>query len=686
MFLFQLNQTISSLKNIGPAKLTLFEGLGITTIYDLLTFYPRKYKNKKELVSVKESLQKKIPSNTKICIIKSEFIGNRYKKDLKLFAVETSSNTPIAIPLFGRGFLQDKYMAGAEFYLYGQATQNNFEISFSSCDLEPAIVSDKSEFGHIVPVYHQKKGLTSKYVAKTISRAWSMYAQYLIDELPDYLIERDNLLSISQALKHIHFPSSFDLLEKARESLKVREIFLLYLKIQYNSRPVAIRGLVDMRSSTLDLQKKAIAGLEFELTEDQKSSLAQINSDMLSERVMYRLLQGDVGAGKTVVAFLSALLPLSLNQQVALVVPTELLARQHYQSARAFFSKLGIEVGFLTGSNSSSSRDEIFSKIEKNEINLIIGTHALFGDRLKYANLKYVIIDEQQKFGVEQRDAIQKKGENPDILLMSATPIPRTLALAFYSDLNISEIRQKPEGRLTIKTHLALHENSHKVYDFVEQQLQLGRQAYFVYPLIRDSAAKSLKSASTMFSHLQSAVFPGRRLALVHSELPEEEKELAMEEFSQGKVDILVATSVLEVGIDNKNASCIVIEDAQQFGLSSLHQLRGRVGRGKYQSYAFLIYSEDLTDSGKQRILAMKESCDGFKLAEEDLKIRGFGEIDGKKQSGLSSFTLTDLQKDIKMLRIIKEEVSALLENTNDKHLELLLSNKEYFSNVLVTY
>lgn len=692
MFLFQLKQSVLTLKNVGPIKGKLFEEMGIYTISDLLMLFPRKYKNKKDLVGVRESLEKNIPANTKIVVLKAEFIGARYRKDLKLFAIEEGKNVPVSILLFGRGFLYDKYPPGASLYLYGQASQNNFEISFSSAELEERTENKNSknnenlEFGKIIAIYPQKKGLTSRYIAKIMDTAWKMYAQFLDNEVPTGLKAKYNLDNTSDALKNIHFPKSFEALDKAIYSLKFREVFLLYLRISSNAKPQTLRLANQVREKNLELQTKAKSLLSFALTKDQELALEVINADLLDEKVMYRLLQGDVGSGKTIIAFLSALLPLSLNQQVALVVPTELLALQHHQSAKAFFALLGIETAILTSSVGPAEKQEIYNKLANNEINFIVGTHSLFSENIEYHNLQYIIIDEQHKFGVEQRNAISQKGLNPDILLMSATPIPRTLALAFYSDLNITEIREMPLGRLPVKTHLSFHQNSHKVYEFVHKQLELGHQAYFVYPTIRDSQIKKLKSASSMYNYLKEEIFPNHRLALIHSELSQEEKENAMMDFSKGEIDILIATSLLEVGIDNKNATCMVIEDAQQFGLSSLHQLRGRVGRGSTQSYAFLIYNEELTDSGKQRILAMKNTNDGFKLAEKDLRIRGAGEFDGKSQSGLSSFILTDLQKDVKMLKIIKDEVSSLLEDKDNKHIELLLSDKEYFSDILVTY
>jgi ATP-dependent DNA helicase RecG len=487
-------------------------------------------------------------------------------------------------------------------------------------------------------------------------------------------------------------------LNKARKTLIYEELF--YLEILVGKRALERRSItVTPRTARAaspalsPLQERLLERLPFSLTAGQLAAAADINRDMASGIPMARLLQGDVGSGKTLVSFLAALRAVekpepdgntardsntapdsaAIRGQAAIMAPTELLARQHAENAAALLEPLGIRPAFLTGNIKTGGRAALLRALADGEVDIVVGTHALFSRDVAYRNLRLVVVDEQHRFGVTQRNAIMVKGDHPDLLMMSATPIPRTLALTVFGDLDVSVIGDLPPGRKPVKTHLAKQSNEEKVYDFVAGELAAGRQAYFVYPLIGDDeddyrgddSHTGLKAAVSMAERLAKKVFPKYPVALVHSRLDEEEKRRTMEAFRRGEVKVLVATSVVEVGVDVPNANCMVIEHAERFGLSALHQLRGRVGRGTDQAYCFLIYSESeegLTDDGKTRLRVMLENNDGFVIAEEDLKLRGPGQIAGTAQSGYLSLGIADPVRDAELLARARTEAFALLE------------------------
>jgi ATP-dependent DNA helicase RecG len=393
---------------------------------------------------------------------------------------------------------------------------------------------------------------------------------------------------------------------------------------------------------------------------------------------MARLLQGDVGSGKTLVSFLAAIKTAEEGFQAAIMAPTELLARQHAENAARLLEPVGLHVAFLTGNVKSKGRKELLKNLSAGTIDVVIGTHALFSGEEEYKNLKLVVIDEQHRFGVTQRSMIMSKGETPDLLMMSATPIPRTLALTVFGDMDVSVIKDMPAGRKPVVTHLAKESNEKKVYDFVYRELQKGRQAYFVYPLIEEGD-QDIKDAVSMADRLAEKVFPKFKTALIHSKLDEEEKSQTMESFRKGEVKILTATSVVEVGVDVPNATCMVIEHAERFGLSALHQLRGRVGRGQDQSYCFLVYSDELSEDGKTRLMVMLENSDGFVIAEEDLKLRGPGQIAGTEQSGYLVLGIANPIRDIEELERARKDAFSILENDPD----LLLDSHRVIARVL---
>ncbi|MDX9801803.1 MAG: ATP-dependent DNA helicase RecG, partial [Spirochaetia bacterium] len=473
--------------------------------------------------------------------------------------------------------------------------------------------------------------------------------------IPESLIEKNSLLSRPDDVKNIHFPQSRELLEKAVKTIKYEEFFLfqksiLELKKEKESR---LRKKRDLKRS---LQREIIKTLSFKLTEDQITAIDEIHSDGISEIPMSRILQGDVGCGKTIVGFLAALPYIESGYQAAFMAPTELLAKQHLESASRLFSGSKIKIAFLSGKLPEKKKKLVREALEKGEIDLIIGTHSLLSDPVKFKNLGFAIVDEQHKFGVAQRSALTGKGVESDFLMMTATPIPRTLQMTFFGDISISTIRSMPAGRGLIKTHTVLQENIQKVYDWVRREIENGFQAYFVYPLVEESEHLNLKNAESMYAHLEKDIFPEYKCALLHSRVPEEEKENVMRGFFNGEIKILAATSVVEVGIDVPKATCMVIEHAERFGLTALHQLRGRIGRSSYPSYTFLVFNSEMTEDAKARLRIIKDTTDGFKIAEEDLRLRGPGDITGLRQSGFAEFRLADIVEDQVILEIARKE------------------------------
>ena len=468
-----------------------------------------------------------------------------------------------------------------------------------------------------------------------------------------------SLVSSKGRLSINRFPSSDKTLREARRALAFREVF--YLQLEAKRRPPVQRKRQAIDSRIYDAEKRLIESLPFELTCDQVKVLDEIRKDMSGEESMNRLLQGDVGSGKTLVAWVSALHAICDGAQVAFMAPTELLARQHAQVADALFRNSGVRVAFLNGEVHGKPRQILLDQLKAGNIDLLIGTHALFSKDVEYRNLRYVIIDEQHRFGVEQRRALLEKGIEPDVLLMTATPIPRTLALTVFGNLNVSTIKTMPKGRLPVKTYLVDDSKREDMYRAVGVEMQRGHQAYFVYPRIDDEGNSDLRDVISMYEFLSKEKYPEFRGTLIHSRLPEDEKIAILNDFSAGKLDYLVSTSVVEVGIDVPNATCMVVEHSENFGLSALHQLRGRVGRSSLQSWCFLAYEQTITEDGKKRLSVLRRTNDGFEIAEEDLKIRGPGELAGLKQSGFLHLKYADLEKDVSMMATARDEVDAIL-------------------------
>jgi ATP-dependent DNA helicase RecG len=693
MFLRELSAGLESLYGAGPAAVKLLAKLGITTVAGLLCHYPRDWEDRSRRVPIREW-----DRGRSVCtvakVLAHEWFGAGRMKTLKIYVEDESARASLIC--FNRDFLARQLPVGAHCRLWGRFTYKYGEIQASAFEVEPVTEGfpegGLTGLGGIVPVYPLTAGLSQKALRRLIRRALDQYARNLEDEIPSPIMERDKLLSKSGALMGIHFPSSMEELTLARKTLIYEELF--YLEVMVGRRAIERRaGKRESRDKNAGdfsaLQNRLVERLPFTLTPGQLEAVREINRDMtptatpaanvptanvpMANAPMARLLQGDVGSGKTLVSFLACLRAIEENPggqrgQACLMAPTELLARQHAENAALLLEPLGIRIAFLTGNLKASGRSQLLKALAAGEIDLAAGTHALFSADVIYRNLRLVVVDEQHRFGVLQRQAIMSKGERPGLLMMSATPIPRTLALTVFGDLDVSVIRDMPPGRKAVRTHLAKQSNEGKVYDFVRKELAAGRQAYFVYPLIENGESGNLKDVSSMAERLAKEIFPAFPVALIHSRMEDDGKRKIMDAFRRGEIRVLAATSVVEVGVDVPNATCMVIEHAERFGLSSLHQLRGRVGRGRDQAYCFLVYSEGgpgeggLTEDGKQRLKVMLENTDGFVIAEEDLKLRGPGHIAGIEQSGYLSLGIADPLRDGEALGRARTDAFAMLE------------------------
>ncbi len=664
MLLGELTVSVTRLKGAGPAAIRDLDKLGVANVAQLFEHLPRDYVNRRDELTFRQALAQGKPANTVARVALHSHFGPPHRPVLKLHLIDREG-TPAELPCFNRPFLERQWPVDAWVWVYGtpEAKYGALQIASFELELPPAghVAGEPlGEGGTMVPLYPLAGTLHHAGIAKLVAQAWHDYVpEPFEDELPATYAKRHDLWPLDKALRALHRPASPAELEAARRTWIHRELF--HLQTAILRRPTALREAGrPTQKLPLGVRDHFVERLPFPLTPDQKTVLGEILTDLESDRPMARLLQGDVGSGKTLVAFLSALPLIEAGYQCAILAPTELLALQHAENAAKLLEPLGVRIAFLSGNLKAAGRGKLLEELAAGRLDLVVGTHALFSDDVTFKKLRYAVIDEQHRFGVVQRQAMARKGDHPDLLLMSATPIPRTLALTAFGDLKTSVIRTMPVGRRPIVTHTNKMSNQQKVYDFVRHELESGRQAYFVYPLIEASEALDLKDAATMAEHL-AETFEGFSVGLIHSRLDDEQKKATMADFGAGKIAVLVATSVVEVGVDVANATCMVIEHAERFGLSALHQLRGRVGRSSLPSYCFLVYAEGLTEDAKTRVRVMMETTDGFRIAEEDLKLRGPGDIAGMKQSGFLKLRAADLGRDLDILIGCREFLTELL-------------------------
>lgn len=662
-FLELLDQEIRYLKGVGPKRALDLEKLNVKRLEDLLYLIPRRYEDKREIRSLSELVLGDF-NLVKAKVLGVEEISTRGNlKVIKALLSDGSRRRAFAV-WFNKGYIKKLLEKGKEYLFYGKVVSKYGEIQIQDSEFEPLEDLDELGAGKILPVYPLAGNLTQRFLRGTVSSALELVLPEASEFVPSDILERNSLMDFASAIKEIHFPSSSDSVIRARDRLAFDELFLLQLFLALRMKDRRSESAPILRSKG-ELLKEFWKRLPFPLTNAQRRVWKEIKEDLSSGKPMNRLLQGDVGSGKTIIAVAAMLLAVENGYQAALMVPTEILAEQHFWVLDQYLTPLGVKVGLLIGSLKDRTRKRILEELSSGELKVIVGTHALFQEGVEFKNLALAVIDEQHRFGVIQRAALLRKGNSPHVLIMTATPIPRTLSLTIYGDLDVSVIDEMPPGRKPVMTYWVTGKKRDKVYEFVKKKVSEGEQAYVVCPLIEESEALEAESATKLYEELKATFFREERVGLLHGRMGIEEKEMIMRAFKRGEIDILVSTPVIEVGIDVPNATVMVIESADRFGLSQLHQLRGRVGRGAKQSYCILL-ADPKTEEARRRLSVIVSTTDGFKIAEEDLKLRGPGELCGVKQHGVTDFRVADILRDFKLLAIARSEAFSLVERNPD--------------------
>ncbi|MEW6009040.1 MAG: ATP-dependent DNA helicase RecG [Candidatus Omnitrophota bacterium] len=669
-----ISSPVKFLKGVGPARAKSLQRLGIQTVEDLLYFFPRRYEDRKQFTQIAK-LEEKSTCTIKAEIISIHFHASFKRRNFNIISASVADDSgKIDAVWFNQRFLLNVLKEGQELILFGDVSSYKGKLQISSPEFE-IIGEDKEQrdnlnVGRIVPIYSLAYNLSQRQIRRIVKNILDEFIPRVRDFLPYALRNRLNLFNLAKALINIHFPQSFQVLDEAYRRLSFDDCFLYQIPILLKKVITKQRKAFSLQSSQ-ECLNEILNSLEFKLTASQLKVLDEIRNDLAKPVPMQRLLQGDVGSGKTVVAFLASLIAAKSGSQVAFMVPTEIIAKQHYKNIKYQILNIknktkDIRIAFLTSSLKKDEKNRIYRAVKEGRIDLLIGTHALLSEGLVFKKLGLIIIDEQHKFGVEQRAQLARKsrtkeGEfSPHCLIMTATPIPRTLAMTIYGDLDVSVINELPLGRKPLTTLAFSREESIKAYEFLKKIVSEGKQAYIIYPIIEESEAMDLKAAQASFKELKETHFKDFRIALIHSRIEESEQDEIMDDFYKRKIDILVATSILEVGVDAPSAACILIEEADRFGLSTLHQLRGRVGRSTEPGYCLLVSSER-TEDGRKRIRAIMNISDGFKIAEADLRIRGPGQFFGRQQHGLSDLRIVDPLRQMHILKSAREEAMRLL-------------------------
>lgn len=652
---------LNAIKGLGPKTIETLKNIGIESIKDLVEYYPYRH-DLIVLDNIKECVDKQ--NATIECIIDSVPLSRRFRANMTALTFRAMSNKKmIAVMIFNRAFLKTQLRPGTTITVIGKYDALKNTVIASDIKFE------KIATGSIETVYHLTSGLTSKALKKYISEALNIFDDYT-DYVPEYLNEKYNFISKKDAIRLIHEPQNKEDVKKAQLKLKYEELFEFMFKINYLKELNKDNKVEYIRNIDPEDVNTFIRELPFELTPDQDKAIEDIYNDMTSSKRMNRMLQGDVGSGKTIVSVIAAYINHLAKYQTALMAPTEVLAYQHYENIKSILSGTNMRIDILVGSMKKKEKDEVVEKLAKGKIDFIIGTHALLSENVIFKNLGLVITDEQHRFGVNQRASLKNKGILPDTLYMSATPIPRTFALTIYGDMDISNIKTKPKGRKEIKTIVKSEKELVDVYELLKSEIDEHHQAYIVSPLIEDSEVIDLTTVNEIKRNIDLYFNKKIKSAIMHGKLSKADKDKIMNDFKAGKIDVLISTTVIEVGIDVKNATMMIIYDAERFGLATLHQLRGRVGRNEFESTCILI-----GDKNNKRLQVLEESNDGFYITEKDYEMRGEGDLFGVKQSGDMEFKIANLHTDMKILLQARDDSKEFFDKNKDNNFE---NYKEY--------
>lgn len=653
------NIKITKTKGVGPKKEQLLNKLNIYSVYDLLTYFPRNYEDMSQISKIKNSLEKKGLFHLEII---SPPNLRQARKGLSILTINvTDGETTGELIYFNQPFMERYFKKGYKVYVYGEVKKNGFTYQINS-----GRILHRKDIGSLNPIYGLTAGLSNSELSKFVKNSLSEYKNQIFDFLPAEIKEKYNLIDLFDAVINIHFPTSIEALKRSRNRLAFDELLILQSVIESNNFREKLTYSPVMKNKWEQEINLFIQTLSFDLTNAQKKVVREILDDMTTTMGMNRLLQGDVGSGKTVVASIALLFSKLNGYQSALMAPTEILAKQHYSSLTSFFKDMDVKVELLTGDIKAKEKESIIDNLAAGKIDIIVGTHALIQKNVEFKNLALTIIDEQHRFGVNQRKDLYLKGKHPHNLVMTATPIPRTLALVIYGDMEISVIDELPPGRQNIDTFVVDYSYMDRLDKFVIEQIQDGRQVFIVCPLIEEGDMP-LKSLEIVYKHYSSNKFNdlGIKSHYLHGKMKNEDKNLIMENFLKNEIQILVSTTVIEVGIDVPNASLMIIYDADRFGLSQLHQLRGRVGRGSNKAYCVLI-NNNKSEQSYKRMKVMQQSNDGFYIAETDLELRGQGELMGTRQHGVPDLKFINLKLDSKLIELIKKDYKEILSKVEE--------------------
>lgn len=666
----ELTESVQFVKGVGPNRAALLNKLNIFTLQDLITYFPREYEDRSKPKKIAETV------HGEECLIEAVAVTNvkeirTHRRNVTIYKLMVRDDTDACeIIWYNQSYLKKIFKQSKQYKFYGRI---NKKIGMTEM-LSP--VYDMQEVnkntGKIIPIYPLTYNLSQNTLRQIIENGLELAKDKLQETMPDYLLQEYHLLSYREAIEKIHFPTQLSDFENARkrlafEELLTMQILLFSIKNKYQNEEPGIQFQKNVHMSDV------INELPFKLTKAQLRVLEEIDKDMESDKAMNRLLQGDVGSGKTIVAMIAAYKAVKSGYQVAIMAPTSILATQHIENFKSILEKYHINCELLLGNTSKKKKEDILTRLKNGEIDIIIGTHSLLEENVIFKNLGLVVTDEQHRFGVRQRSTIALKGKNPDVLVMTATPIPRTLALILYGDLDISIIDELPPNRKKIDTFAVRKSLEERVNNFIKKQLNEGRQAYIVCPLVEENEEIEAKSVLELFEKYKTEVLKDYKVEYLHGKMRPKEKDKIMQRFKEGKIDVLISTTVIEVGVDVPNANIMVIENAERFGLAQLHQLRGRVGRGEYQSYCILKYQGN-SEIIRKRMQVMQDTNDGFIISEKDLELRGSGEFFGTKQHGIPEFKVANLFEDMKLLKLVQSTVIKILEE--DPLLELEKNDK----------